>query len=323
MRNFIYIFLIFTTFNNSFSQELFGEKNTVEITQKWFFDHSEFKELERKEIKIFDKKGRLIKDIEFGFHHNVNLKLVGNIRAYEYQKNELIFEKTYASGTDFKNNQVQFYWNYIYENSKKKKTVSNHSNCVYKYDDKNRMIECSINYPWNSENKRFSLKYNSQNKIIEKSQFYGDNIKNWTATYSNKRDTLVSKQYLFNYPKKQDTTVTIVKEVFKNDKLSFSHTYDFGENTKKYVYSKNGQLVSVFTRIIDESKKELKTELIYFQNGLIKQIRKYEFENNDWILKQRTEFEINGRKSILNKKETEKVNEILINGNKNWLQQWL
>jgi hypothetical protein len=309
--------------NKSFSQDLFGQKNTVEITQEWFFDYSEFKEPERKEIKVFDKKGRLIKDIEFGFHHNVNLKLVGNIRTYEYQKNKLISEKTYSSGTEFENNQVQFYWNYFYDNSKKVKTISNHSNCEYKYDNLNRLSECYITYPWNSENKRYSLKYNSQNKIIEKSQFYGDNIKNWTATYGKKGDTLISKQYLFNHPKKQDTTLAIVKEIFKNDKLSFSHTYDFGENIKNYIYSKSGQLVSVFTKIIDESEKEFKTELIYFQNGLIKQIRKYEFENNDWILKQRTEFGINGKKSILNKKETEKVNEILINGNKNWLQQWL
>ena len=90
MRKLLYIFLILSTFNKSFSQELFGQKNTIEITQEWFFDHSEFKEPERKEIKVFDKKGRLIKDIEFGFHHNVNLKLVGNIRTYEYQKNKLI-----------------------------------------------------------------------------------------------------------------------------------------------------------------------------------------------------------------------------------------
>jgi len=323
LRKIIYIFLILITFNKSFSQELLGQKNTIEITQKWFFDHSEFKNPERKEIKVFDKKGRLVKDIEFGFHHNVNLKLIGNIRSYEYQKNKLASEKTYSSGTNFKNNQVQFYWNNIYEDSKKMKTMSNHSNCEYKYDKKNRLIECYINYPWNSESQRYSLEYNNQNKIIKKSKFYGDNIKNWTATYSKKGDTLISKQYLFNYPKKQDTTVTIVKDVFKNDKLSFSHTFDFGENIKKYIYSKNGQLFSVFTRIFDETEKELKTELTYFESGLIKQIRKYELENENWVLKQKTEFEINGRTALLNKKETENLNEILINGYKNWLQQWL
>lgn len=313
MRIYIYIFLILITFNKSYSQELLGQKNTIEITQKWFFDHSEFKEPERKEIKVFDKKGRLVKDIEFGFHHNVNLKLIGNIRIYKYKKNKLTSEKTYASGTDFKNSQVQFYWNNIYKDSKKKKTISNHSNYEYKYDDKNRLIECYITYPWNSEHKRYSLKYNNQNKIIEKTQYYGNNIKNWTTTYIKKGDTLISKQYLFNYPKEKDTTITIVKEVFKNNKLSFSHTLDFDENIKKYVYLDNGQLLFIFTRIIDETKKELKTELTYFENGLIKQIRKYELENNDWILKQRTEFTINGKSSILNKKETENVNEILIN----------
>ncbi|WP_298338428.1 hypothetical protein [uncultured Algibacter sp.] len=322
MRKFIYIFLTFITFSKSFSQELLGQKNTIEITQNWFFERSEFKKIERKEIKVFDKKGRLVKDIEFGFHHNVNLKLVGNIRSYEYQKNKLASEKTYESGTDFKNNQIQFYWNYFYENSRKIKTVSNHSNCEYKYDEKNRLKECVISN-WNSEIKRFSLKYNSDNQITEKTQFYGDNIKNWTSTYTKKEDTLVSKQYLFNHPKEKDTTITTVKEVFKNNRLIFSESNDFGICKRRYIYDDKRQLVSVFTKVFDETEKELKTELTYFINGIIKQIRKYELENKNWVLKQRTDIEINGKASILNKKETKKVNEILINREKNWLQQWL
>jgi len=315
LRKFIYIFLIFITFNKSFSQDLLGQKNTIEITQNWFFERSEFKEPERKEIKVFDKKGRLVKDIEFGFHHNVNLKLIGNIRSYEYQKNKLISAKTYASGTDFKNNQIQFYWNYFYENSRKKKTVSNHSNCEYKYDQKNRLKECLISN-WNSEIKRFSFKYNSDNQIIEKTQFNGDNIKNWTSIYTKKGDTLISKQYLFNHPKDNDTTITTIKEVFKNNRLIFSESNDFGISKKRYIYNDKKQLVSVFSKVFDETEKELKTEMDYFLNGVIKQIRKYELENKNWVLKQRTDFEINGKKSILNTKETENINEILINREK-------
>lgn len=323
MRKFLYIFLILSTFNKSFSQELFGQKNTVEITQEWFFDHSEFKEPERKETKIFDRKGRLVKDIEFGFHHNVNLKLIGNIRSFEFQKNKLISEKTYASGTAFENNQVQFYWNYFYKNGNKNKVISNHSNYEYKYDDKNRLIECNIDYPWNSEHQRYVLKYNNQNKLIEKSQFYGDNKKNWTTVYEFKGDTLISNQYSFNFPKEKDTTITTIWKVHKDNKLSYSRTEDFVENEKKYVYGKNGKLAYVFTKVIDEGQEELKTELTYFKNGLIKEIRKYTLENSNWVLKQKTIFGIKGKASILNKKETQSVNEILINGNKNWLQQWL
>lgn len=321
MRKLIYIFLILSTFNKSFSQELFGQKNTVEITQEWFFDHSEFKQPERKEIKIFDKKGRLVKDIEFGFHHNVNLKLIGKIRSFEYQKNKLISEKTYTSGTTFQNNQVQFYWNYFYENDNKTKVVSNHSNYNYKYDDENRLTECNIDYPLRSEQLKYVLKYNTQNKIIEKSQFYGNNIKNWTTTYEVKGDTLISNQYSFNFPKEKDTTITTIRKVYKDDKLSYSRTEDFTENEKKYVYEDNGKLIYVFTKVIDEGQKELKTELTYYKNGLIKEIRKYALESNSWVLKQKTKFGIGGKESILNKKETESVNEILINGNKNWLQQ--
>lgn len=315
MRKIICIPLILITFNKSFSQELLGQKNTIEITQNWFFKSSEFKELERKEIKVFDRKGRLVKDIEYGFHHNVNLKLIGNIRSYEYQKNKLSSEKTYASETDFKNNQIQFYWDYFYENSKKKKIVSNHSNCEYKYDEKNRLKECVISNR-NSEIKRFSLKYNIGNQVIERTQFYGDNIKNWTSTYTRKGDTLISKQYLFNYPKEKDTTKTIVKEVFRKNKLIFSESIDFGISKKRYIYNDKGQLVSIYSKVFDETEKELKTDLIYFLYGLIKQIRKYELGDKSWVLKQRIDFEINGKKSILNKKEIENVNEILINQEK-------
>lgn len=309
--------------SKSFSQELLGQKNTIEITQTSFSGSSVFKDPGSKGIKVFDKKGRLIKDIEFGFHHNTDLHLVGQIRTYDYLKDKLIFEKTYASGADYKIKNVQFYWNYKYENSRKKKAISNHSNYEFKYDSKNRLAECHINHTWDSSNIVYTYKYNSQNKIIEKTQFYGDNIKNWTKTYSQKGDTLISKHYSFKYPKKKDTTISIIKEVFKNDKLSFSHTFNFGEKTNKYVYSVNGQLLSVFTIILDDKEKELKNELIYFDSGIIKQIREYELEKDNWVLKQRAEFEIRGRTSILNKKETKNLNKILIKENINWLQQWL
>lgn len=323
MRNLLYIFLILSTFTKSFSQELFGQKNTVEITQEWFFDHSEFKEPKRKETKIFDRKGRLVRDIEFGFHHNMNLKLIGNIRSFEFKKNKLISEKTYASGTAFENNQVQFYWNYFYKSGNKDRVISNHSIYEYKYDDKNRLTECNIDYSRNSEHLRYVLKYNNQNKIIEKSQFYGNNKKNWTTTYEFKGDTLISNQYSFNFPKEKDTTITTIRKVYKDNKLSYSRTEDFGENEKKYVYGENGKLVYVFIKVKDEEPEELKTELTYYKNGLLKEIRKYALENTSWVLKQKIIFGIKGKKSILNEKETERVNEVLINGNKNWLQQWL
>ena len=317
------ILVIFILSHNSYSQELFGQKSTVEITQKWFYDHSEFKEAERKEIKVFDKKGRLIKDIEFGFHHNYNLNLVGNIDTYEYQNNKLISEKTYNGETSFKNNSVLFYWNHLYEDSKIIKTVSNHSNYTYSYDIKERPSECIVIRNWDSTRTKYSLKYNNKNEMVCKTQYYGNNIRNWTQKYTKKGDTLISEHYSFNYPKKNDTTKTIVKEVFKNNGIIFSHTSNFGESKRKYNYSNNGQLTSVYTKIIDETKKELKTELTYSRNGIINQIREYELENNGWILKERIDFKVNGTKSILNKKERKKVNKILIDGNKNWLQQWL
>ena len=169
MRIFIYIFLVLTSFNKSFSQELFGQKNTVEITQKWFFDHSKFKELERKEIKVFDKKGRLIKDIEFGFHHNSNLKLIGDIRTYVFQKNKLISEKTYGSEASFKNKQVQFYWNYFYNKSKLKRVSSNHSSYVYNFTKENKLIEWTITYDFDDfGSRKFFVKHGDKKNIIER-----------------------------------------------------------------------------------------------------------------------------------------------------------
>ncbi|MCF6350551.1 MAG: hypothetical protein L3J23_05910 [Flavobacteriaceae bacterium] len=315
MRIFIYIFLVLTSFNKSFSQELFGQKNTVEITQKWFFDHSKFKELERKEIKVFDKKGRLIKDIEFGFHHNTNLKLIGNIRTYEFQKNKLISEKTYGSEESFKNNQIQFYWNYFYNKSKLKRVSSNHSNYVYTYDKENKLIE------WTTKNdlgsRKFFVKYDDNENIIERGE-YG----NWTKKYTREKDTIKIIEYS-GLSRKGDTTKTYVSEVYSKDKIIYRKEDGFGINTKKYIYFNNGNLKSVFTRVFDETERDFKSELVYYPNGFIRQIRKYELKENAWILKQQTEFEINGTVSILSKKERKKTNEILINGNKNWLQQWL
>lgn len=322
MRTFIYLLLVFTTFNQSYSQELLGKDKTIEITQYWFFNGPEFNEPERKEIKVFDEKGRLIKDIEFGFHHNRNLKLIGDISSYEYKKDKLISEKSYESETDFKNNQVRFYWNYIYEDSKKMRAISNLSSCEYKYDEKNRLKEC-ITTDWNSEIKRCLLKYNAENKIIEKTYFYNDSVRNRTTTFAKKGDTLISKEYFFNNPKEKDTTITTIKEVYKNNRLQFSRIDDFGICERQYVYDEKEQLILIFAKVFDDPKKDLKTELTYFQNGLIKQIRKYEFENNDWVLKQRTDFNVTGRTSILNKKEIKNINQILIKGEKSWINQWL
>ena len=318
MRIFIYIFLILTSFNKSFSQELFGQKNTIEITQKWFFDHSKFKEPERKEIKIFNKKGRLIKDIEFGFHHNYNLNLVGNIYTYEYQKNKLISEKTYKGETNFKNNSVLFYWNYIYEDSRLKKINSNHSDYIYSYYNENKTIEWIVTTDWDSISRRYYTRYDNDNNVVEETEF-----NNWSKKYSRERDSLKITEYSFNFPKKGDTTRTYIKEVHSKGKIVYRKVNGFGLNTKKYIYYDNGQLKLVFTRIFDETEKNFKTELIYFPNGIIKHIRKYELEKEKWVLKQKNDFELNGNPSILNKREKYEVNDILINGNKNWLQQWL
>ncbi|WP_222983873.1 hypothetical protein [Flagellimonas meishanensis] len=318
MRKLLYIFLILSTFNKSFSQELFGQKNTVEITQEWFFDHSEFKEPERKETKIFDRKGRLIKDIEFGFHHNVNLKLIGNIRSFEFQKNKLISEKTYASGTAFENNQVQFYWNYFYVNSRLKQINSNHSDYLFTYNNKKKTIEWTVTTDWDSISRKYYSKYDNNKEIVATGE-YG----NWSKNYIRKNDTLKIIEYSFDFPKKGDTTKTYITEVYSKNKIIYRKENGFGINTKKHSYSENGDLMTIFTRIFDEEQKDFKAELDYYKNGLIRQICKYEFIKKAWILKQRTEFIINGKLSTLNKKETKNINDILINGNKNWLQQWL
>jgi len=307
---------LLSVYNNSYSQELLGQKNTVEITQTWLFETTDFKEPERKELKVFDKKGRLIKDIEFGFQHNGNLELIGNITTYEFQKNKLISKKTYGNKESFKKNQVQFYSNYFYDKSKLNSINSNLVSYVYTYIKDKKLIEWTATDDHGS--RTFFVKYDDQKNIIERGE-YG----NWVKKYERKKDTLKIIEYSFDFPKKGDTTKTYISEVYSKGKITYRKESGFGIQTKKYVYAGDGNLKFVFTRIFDESEENFKSELVYHPNGLIREISKYELKENSWILKQRTEFEIQGTVSILNKNEIKSTNEILINGNKNWLQQYL
>lgn len=312
MKLLICITILSACFNKSLSQKLFGQKNTIEITQKWFFESSEFKKNDRKEINVFDKNGQLIRDIQFGFVHNADINLIGQITNYDYQNNKLVSRKTYSDDNHFYKNQFEFYWNYVYNNKSKVSRInSNHTDYVYSYDTKNKIVEWVITAVWDSSTRRYFAKYNKDNFILEESE-YGL----WTKKYTQEKDTINIVEY-FYHP--TDTVKTYFKEAYSKGKIVYESENGYGMTTKKYSYFDNGRLKTLLKRVSDKTIKDHKTEYTYYATGILKQIQEYELENDHWTLKKRIDFEVNGSHSILSKKEKNRINQSLILSTKNWL----
>ena len=302
MKKYIHLFILIFIIYKSYSQELFEQKKTVAITKTIYSVDYEVEDLQRKDIKIFDKKGRLVTEIEFGFHHNRNLNLVGNVRSYLYQKNKLISEKSYSSGIDYQNNKVLFYSNYDYDKSKLITKYDNYSTSIYSYDLKNKIIEWIVN--WNSTNRKYFKKYDNDNNILEEGEY-----NNWLKKYIRKGDTLNIINSKYNNPKIGDTAKNLINQVYKKGKLVFKK--EDNEYFEQYIYSKNEQLKSIFTTKYEKKVTEFKYEMYYYSNGIIQKIEQFNLINNNWLLKQKIKFEVKGNTSVFSKKEIEKLNKIL------------
>ena len=314
MKLYFHLFILLTTFNQSFSQKLLGEKNTIEITQKYYYADSDFKELERKYIQVFDKKGRLIKNIEFGFHHYYNLNLVGEVTCYEYQKDNLISQKMYRGEEAFKSNRVDFYCDYTYDKSNLKNIKNTNSNTFYVYDKEKRTVEWTKTSHDSSSIRKFFSKYDNNNNLIEQGE-----IGNWTKKFTRDKDTIKVIEYNFDFPKKGDTTKKYTSEIYSKGKILYRNKRANVTYTAKYTYSNNEQLESVVIKMEHPEVNDIKRQFIYFPNGIIKQILLYEMEKEEWILNMRIDFELAGNQGILNKKEKNKINDMLTDL-KSWME---
>ncbi|TGV03603.1 hypothetical protein [Flavivirga rizhaonensis] len=305
MKKLIYILLVLMANNKSFSQ--------IEVNQIWFTDYDNFNKPERIQTKFFDTNGRITQDIRYGFPTCV----------FNFKSSILVSKKSYRNEEDYANNLVRYYWNYKYQKhdkSKITKVESNHTNCNYFYDNNNNLYKFEWLRLHDSTKATNLLKYNKHNEVIEQ-EYLG----NWKDVISRQKDTVTTLHYLFNYPKPNDTTVSVLKEVFKKNKIIYSQNID-GEvkTTKRYMYAIKRdikqQLDAVYTKMKrNNDLKEFITELAYTNNGLLQNIQKFEKIKNNWTLKIRTIFEIKGKTLNFNQKEKEKINSFLITECKGWL----
>ncbi|GAA3644676.1 hypothetical protein [Flavivirga jejuensis] len=301
MKKLTLYFTLLLTFN-SFAQ--------IEIKKRIYEINGSNKQYST-EIFTFDKKGRLIIKNDFYFYGT-------RITTYEYNKRGyIVSKKRYKTQQNYEKKQILFRWDYAYNDKSQIESINGSlSKCNYFYDENNRLYKYERIMHRDSSKTIYRLKYNSKNELIEKS-YEG----NWKKIFTKRNDTLITHDYLFDFPKNNDTTKTILKEVFKNSKIVYRYEFDFPKTTiENYNYAKNGQLVSeITTRLNNKKENQYKSKYTYFnKSGIIKGVNEFALFEDMRVLEYKIKFEIiNGSNiNILSKKVKNKINQELTGVNR-------
>jgi hypothetical protein len=265
MKQTIFIISIFLTLN-LFGQNLTDKVGKIEVKliTHHFKLNSDSELTKRKtnkrnrphSIKYFDSTGLILKEVNFGKHHNSSLRLTDYIKVYTYSKGRLIKLLEYESD----------YEKIIYPNWKTKLTYDKKGNLIddstFYFENDSLFAKTTFQYDINSNKIKTNFnsklakerEFDSMNRLTSLKQIYEGRLRwEWNYTYlENKRIGIFQTHYKKgnDYTKKEITT--------------FNRYHITTEIDEKYI-SKSG---------LNE-----KTKYYYYNNGIIKRIEHFQSYN--------------------------------------------
>lgn len=257
-----------------FALNLFGQNLTdkvgeieVELISHSFKRNSDYELTKRKTNKrnrpftklYFDSNGILLKSINYGKHHNTDLRLLNEISVFKFDENgNKIREDIW--GTDYEKNLSHKYYRIFRFNDSQKLTSEK------LYDKTTDTLFTKTDYWYNKKGEYQGVKfdslyyykreYNKDKKLISNSQIYDGKLR-WDWKY--------------NY--------------VDNLRIGVFQTYynDGKDNSKKEIrtYDKDGRLIEIKKLQINRVGLEEKTKIKYDKNGIIKRIEEYELYSQE------------------------------------------
>jgi hypothetical protein len=264
-------FCIITIF---FALNLFGQNLTEQIGEievkligHNFKRNSDFELTKRKTNKrnrpfakmYFNSNGILLKSINYGKHHNTDLRILNEISIFKYSEGgnklrEDIWE------TDYEKNLSHKYYRVFNFNNNKRLTSEK------LYDKTTDTLFTKTDYWYNRKGEYQGVKFDStyyykreytkDEKLINLSQIYDGKLR-WDWKY--------------NYI---DKTRIGIFQTYYNDGKDYS---------KKEIrtYDKEGRLIEIKELQITKDGLEERTNINYDKNGIIKRIEEYESYNRE------------------------------------------
>lgn len=253
---------------------LFGQNLTdkvgeieVELISQSFKRNSDYELTKRKTNKrnrpfakmYFQSNGNLLKSINYGKHHNTDLRLLNEVSVFKFDENgNKIREDIW--GTDYEKNLSHKYYRIFNFNDNKKLTSEK------LYDKTTDTLLTKTDYWYNKEGEYQGVKfdstyyykreYNEDKRLISLSQIYNGKLR-WDWKY--------------NY--------------FENKRIGVLQTYynDGKDYSKKEIrtYDKENRLIEIKNLEIAKDGLEEKTKIKYDKNGIIKRIEEYESYNRE------------------------------------------
>jgi hypothetical protein len=254
---------------NLFGQNLTEKIGEIEVKLivHNFIRNSDYELTKRKTNKrnrpyakmYFDKNGSLLKYINYGKHHNTDLRPIDKISLLKYNKSgNKIREDIWE--TDYEKNLSHKYYK-IFDFDENKNLISEKM-----YDMVSDTLFMKTDYWYNEKGQYQGIKfdstyyyqreYSNKEKLIKFSQISDKKLRwEWNYTYS------------------------------KNQRIGFFQTHynDGKDYSKKEIrtYDNQGRLVEIEELQITEDGLEEKTKIYYDKSGIIKKIEEYELYSQE------------------------------------------
>jgi hypothetical protein len=269
MKQTLFLISFFLTLN------LFGQKPAekvgeieVELIGHNFKRNSDYELTKKKTNRknrpflkmYFDSNGTLIKSINFGKHHNTDLRLLNQINIYNYNSNGLK-SKIDIWETDYDKNLSHKYYKKFDLDSTKTKIVSQKM-----YEVESDTIFTQKDYWFNEKgqyqgeffdsNYYYRREYNNKNKLIKLQQIYNGEL-NWETNYSYSDNQRVG-----------------IFQTYYNDGKDYS-------KEEIRTYDKKGRLIEIEELQITRDGLENKIKIYYDKDGVIEKIEEYDSYNRE------------------------------------------
>jgi len=237
----------------------------------------------------FDSTGKLLKTVNFGKHHNTDLRVLDKIEIYQYDNNG-IKSRINIWETDYEKNLSHKYYKVFDLDSTKSKIISEK---MYKLESDS--IFTQTDYWYNDKGQYqgiifdstyyYKREYNPKDKLIKLQQIFDGKLRwKWNYTYS-------------------DNQRIGVFQTFYNDGKDYS---------KKEIQIYNNQNFVIEIEEVQLSKDGLdeKRKIYYDRNGIIYKVENYQSSNKDEGYELVSYFEVKVKSKIkIDSKIAERINE--------------
>ena len=194
---------------------------------------------------------------------------------------------------------------YWYENDRLQRVTSDFINHLYTYDDVHKKVEWTETDS-EGEVRKYYKQYDLSDHILE----IGEQG-NWARRYTRRKDTLTIIE-----SNAGDTVKTEIQQIYSKNKLITKVQKAYGVIQREhYRYDDDDRLICRLSK-----NQTCKTVYRYAPDGIVGQIMLFELKNGQWVATMRIDFEHHGKTSILDKKEKQQVNALLIGQSKGWLE---